>query len=180
MTDDDFPIDDSSLDGDLPLDANDLGIDFDEFADELAAAKGEPIAAPEAFDGTETVAGVRVAKMRLGAPDASGRRAPENDPGSEYRVEADLVIKALGFDAEDLPKMFGSADLGVTRWGTLRVDHKTMQTSLDGVFAAGDIVRGASLVVWAIRDGRDVSDHMHRYLKQKAVATMAGRMGKAA
>ncbi|MDB5713045.1 MAG: NAD(P)-dependent oxidoreductase [Sphingomonadales bacterium] len=129
------------------------------------------LSAPEAFDGTEQVAGVRVAKMRLGAPDASGRRAPENDPGSEYRVEADLVIKALGFDAEDLPKMFGSADLGVTRWGTLRVDHKTMQTSLDGVFAAGDIVRGASLVVWAIRDGRDVSDHMHRYLKAKAAAT---------
>ena len=75
--------------------------------------------------------------------------------------------EALGFDAEDLPKMFGSPDLGVTRWGTLRVDHKTMQTSLDGVFAAGDIVRGASLVVWAIRDGRDVSDHMHRYLKAK-------------
>jgi glutamate synthase (NADPH/NADH) small chain len=129
------------------------------------------LAAPEAFDGTDRVAGVRASKMRLGTPDATGRRAPEVHPGSEFRLEADLVIKALGFDAEDLPKMFGSADLGVTRWGTLRVDHKTMQTSLDGVFAAGDIVRGASLVVWAIRDGRDVSDHMHRYLKQKAAAT---------
>ncbi|WP_293883032.1 NAD(P)-dependent oxidoreductase [Sphingomonas sp.] len=129
------------------------------------------LSAPEAFDGTDQVAGVRVSRMRLGSPDASGRRAPEADPGSEYRVDADLVIKALGFDAEDLPRMFGSADLGVTRWGTLRVDHKTMQTSLDGVFAAGDIVRGASLVVWAIRDGRDVSDHMHRYLKAKAATT---------
>ena len=131
------------------------------------------LSAPEAFGSTENgwVNDVRVAKMRLGAPDASGRRAPEADPGSEYKIDADLVIKALGFDAEDLPKMFGSPDLGVTRWGTLRVDHKTMQTSLDGVFAAGDIVRGASLVVWAIRDGRDVSDHMHRYLKAKA-ATM--------
>jgi glutamate synthase (NADPH) small chain len=77
------------------------------------------------------------------------------------------VVKALGFDAEDLPKLFGAADLGVTRWGTLRVDHKTMMTSLDGVFAGGDIVRGASLVVWAIRDGRDVADHMHRYLRAK-------------
>ena len=128
------------------------------------------LSAPEAFgsgaDGA--VSDVRVARMRLGAPDASGRRAPEADPGSEFRLDADLVIKALGFDAEDLPKMFGAPDLGVTRWGTLRVDHKTMQTSLDGVFAAGDIVRGASLVVWAIRDGRDVSDHMHRYLKAKA------------
>jgi glutamate synthase (NADPH/NADH) small chain len=107
--------------------------------------------------------------MRLGQPDASGRRAPEPDPGSEYRVDADLVIKALGFDPEDLPRLFGASDLSVTRWGTLRVDHKTMQTSLDGVFAAGDIVRGASLVVWAIRDGRDVAERMHAYLKAKAV-----------
>jgi glutamate synthase (NADPH) small chain len=127
------------------------------------------LSAPEAFGDTEgTVSTVRVAKMRLGAPDASGRRAPEPDPGNEFVLSADLVIKALGFDAEELPKLFGAADLGVTRWGTLRVDHKTMMTSLDGVFAAGDIVRGASLVVWAIRDGRDVSDHMHAYLKAKA------------
>ena len=127
------------------------------------------LSAPEAFGDTDgTVSSVHAAKMRLGAPDASGRRAPEPDPGSEFTVAADLVIKALGFDAEDLPRLFGSPDLGVTRWGTLRVDHKTMQTSLEGVFAAGDIVRGASLVVWAIRDGRDVADHMHAYLKAKA------------
>ena len=128
------------------------------------------LSAPEAFDGTESVSGVRATKMRLGRPDASGRRAPEADPGSEFRLDADLVIKALGFDAEDLPKMFGATDLGVTRWGTLRIDHNTMMTSLDGVFAGGDIVRGASLVVWAIRDGRDVAEHMHRYLKAKAAA----------
>jgi glutamate synthase (NADPH) small chain len=126
------------------------------------------LSAPEAFDGTEHVTGVRVAQMRLGAPDASGRRAPEADPGNEFRIDADLVIKALGFDAEDLPGLFGSPDLGVTRWGTVRVDHKSMMTSLDGVFAAGDIVRGASLVVWAIRDGRDVADHMQIYLKARA------------
>ncbi len=126
------------------------------------------LSAPEAFDGATRVTGVRVARMRLGRPDASGRRAPEPDPGSEFRLDADLVIKALGFDAEDLPRLFGSADLGVTRWGTVRIDHKTMMTSLDGVFAAGDIVRGASLVVWAVRDGRDVTDHMHAYLKAKA------------
>jgi len=128
------------------------------------------LSAPEAFDGTTNVSGVRVAKMRLGRPDASGRRAPEADPGSEFRLDADLVIKALGFDAEDLPRLFGSTDLGVTRWGTVRIDHKTMMTSLDGVFAAGDIVRGASLVVWAVRDGRDVTDHMHKYLKAKAAS----------
>jgi len=129
------------------------------------------LSAPDAFHDTAgAVAGVQVAKMRLGDPDASGRRAPERDPGAEYRLDADLVIKALGFDPEELPKMFDAPELAVTRWGTLRVDHKTMMTSLDGVFAAGDIVRGASLVVWAVRDGRDVSERMHAWLKAKAVA----------
>jgi glutamate synthase (NADPH) small chain len=128
------------------------------------------LSAPDSFDGTDHVTGVRAAQMRLGAPDVGGRRTPEVDLGNEFQVEADLVIKALGFDAEDLPYLFGAADLGVSRWGTVRVDNKTMMTSLDGVFAAGDIVRGASLVVWAIRDGRDVSEHMGRYLKAKAKA----------
>jgi glutamate synthase (NADPH/NADH) small chain len=64
--------------------------------------------------------------------------------------------------------MFGEPSLAVTRWGTLRVDHRSMMTSIDGVFAAGDIVRGASLVVWAIRDGRDVVDHIQSYLTAKA------------
>ena len=86
-------------------------------------------------------------KMRLGAPGPDGRRAPELEDGGRFRLDADLVIKALGFDPEDLPVAFGNPALGVNRWGTLRVDHKTMATSLDGVFAAGDIVRGASLVV---------------------------------
>jgi glutamate synthase (NADPH/NADH) small chain len=126
------------------------------------------LSAPDAFDGTDAVSGVRASRMRLGAPDASGRRAPEPDPGSDFRLDADLVIQALGFDPEDLPHMFGSTDLSVTRWGTLRVDHKTMQTSIPGVFAAGDIVRGASLVVWGVRDGRDVSERMHGWLKDKA------------
>jgi glutamate synthase (NADPH/NADH) small chain len=142
---------------------------------EVANAEDEGVefvwlSAPEAFEAAESITGVRVAKMRLGEPDASGRRAPEPDPGSEFRLEADLVIKALGFDPEDLPKMFGAPELSVTRWGTLRVDHRTMQTSLPGVFAAGDIVRGASLVVWAVRDGRDVSERMHAWLKAKAAA----------
>ena len=138
------------------------------------------LSAPEAFDGIDAVSGVRATKMRLGAADASGRRAPEPDPGSEFRLDADMVVKALGFDAEDLPRLFGAEELSVTRWGTLRVDHKTMQTSLDGVFAAGDIVRGASLVVWAIRDGRDVAEHMHGYLKAKKAAAPVVRAKVAA
>jgi glutamate synthase (NADPH/NADH) small chain len=128
------------------------------------------LSAPVAFEGTEHVAGVKLTRMRLGQPDASGRRAPEPDPGSETSIPADLVIKALGFDPEELPVMFGEPGLAVTRWGTLRVDHRSMMTSIDGVFAAGDIVRGASLVVWAIRDGRDVADHIQAYLKAKAGA----------
>ena len=126
------------------------------------------LSAPVAFEGTEHVTGVKLTKMRLGQPDASGRRAPEPEPGSEMSIPADLVIKALGYDPEDLPVMFGDSALTVTRWGTLRVDPKSMMTSLDGVFAAGDIVRGASLVVWAIRDGRDVADQMQSYLMAKA------------
>jgi glutamate synthase (NADPH) small chain len=126
------------------------------------------LSGPKSFDGNGKVETVRAAKMRLGAPDASGRRAPEADPAGDFTLDADMVITALGFEAEDLPKLFGAEELGVTRWGTIRVDHKTMMTNLDGVFAVGDIVRGASLVVWAIKDGRDVTEHMHAWLKAKA------------
>jgi len=128
------------------------------------------LTAPEAFLADGKVSAVKASRMRLGVPDASGRRAPEVDPAGGYDVPADLVIKALGFDPEDLPTLFGAPELGVTRWGTVLVDNKTLMTSLDGVFAAGDIVRGASLVVWAIRDGRDVAATMHAHLKAKAGA----------
>jgi glutamate synthase (NADPH/NADH) small chain len=128
------------------------------------------LSAPESFVGEDSVSGVKASAMRLGAPDASGRRAPEIDPEGGCDLQADLVIKALGFDAEDLPRLFDAPELGVTRWGTVLVDNKTLMTSLDGVFAAGDIVRGASLVVWAIRDGRDVAATMHNFLKAKASA----------
>ncbi len=135
----------------------------------------EWLSAPEGFEGDAAVTAVRAHRMRLGSADASGRRAPEAEPGSSFRAEADLAIMALGFDPEELPSMFGAPELAVTRWGTLRVDHKSMQTSVDGVFAAGDIVRGASLVVWAIRDGRDVAASMHQYLAAK-VAKPAARV----
>lgn len=125
------------------------------------------LSGPKGFEGNSKVERVQVSKMRLGTPDASGRRAPENDPQGDFTLNADLVITALGFEAEDLPVLFGAADLNVTRWGTIRVDHATQMTNLDGVFAIGDIVRGASLVVWAIRDGRDVTQHMHKWLQAK-------------
>ncbi len=106
------------------------------------------------------VTGVEAVRMRLGAPDASGRAGVEPEPGSAFRLSADLVIKALGFDPEDLPAMFGEPQLKVTPRGTLRIRPGSLETSLPGVFAAGDIARGASLVVWAIKDGRDAAEQI--------------------
>ncbi|MGE0830296.1 MAG: FAD-dependent oxidoreductase, partial [Hyphomonadaceae bacterium] len=128
----------------------------------------EWLAAPKAILGAARKAtGVKAARMRLGRADASGRQAPEEIPDSQFDVPADIVINALGFDPEDLPELWGAPELKVTRWGTLRTDAK-LQTNLSGVFAVGDIVRGASLVVWAIRDGRDAADSVQAYLKARA------------
>ena len=128
------------------------------------------LSAPEAFLGDGRVSAVRAARMRLGAPDVTGRQVPEIVPGSSFKMEADLVIKALGFDPEDVPAMFGDPALEVSRWGTIRIDWSTMMTTIPGVFAAGDIVRGASLVVWGVRDGRDAAASMHDYLMSRAAA----------
>jgi glutamate synthase (NADPH/NADH) small chain len=125
------------------------------------------LASPLAFDGNkdEHVSGVLVQPMRLGAIDASGRRMPEPMPDARETLPADMVILALGFEAEALPVMFEAKELQVNAGGTLKVDAGGM-TILDGVFAAGDIVRGASLVVWAIKDGRDVAQSIQHYLQQ--------------
>ena len=120
---------------------------------------------PIQYQGNGKLDQVKIAKMELGSPDESGRRKPEIKKDSEEMLKADLVIEALGFEPEDLPTMFGETSLNVTRWGTIKVDYKNLMTSLDGVFAAGDIVRGASLVVWGIKDGRDVAKHIHNYLE---------------
>ena len=126
------------------------------------------LSSPKKFLGKDNVQEVEVDKMILGEPDSSGRKKPVIDPGSEFRLPADLVIKSLGFDPENLPKLFNANDLGVSKWGTIKIDLKTMQTNIDGVFAAGDIVRGASLVVWAIKDGRDAANQIEKYLRSKS------------
>jgi glutamate synthase (NADPH/NADH) small chain len=115
---------------------------------------------------------VRAIRMRLGPADASGRQAPEEIAASDYDLKADMVIKALGFDPEDLPRLFAESALSVNRWGGVKVDYRTMMTSMDGVFAAGDIVRGASLVVWAIKEGRDAAASIDAYLKARAASAL--------
>ena len=128
------------------------------------------LTSPKSFIGNKNkVVAVEVNKMKLGEPDSSGRRRPEIEKGSDYLIKADLVIKSLGFDPEDLPKLFNAKELAISQWGTVKINLKSMQTNLDGVFAAGDIVRGASLVVWAIRDGRDAAIQIEKYLKSKTV-----------
>jgi glutamate synthase (NADPH/NADH) small chain len=125
------------------------------------------LAAPKSVRGGKAP-GVKAVRMRLGAPDESGRQSPEEAPGSAYDLAGDLIIAALGFDPEDLPTQWSAPELAVTRWGTLKVDGATYATSLPGVFAAGDIVRGASLVVWAIREGIDAAEAMHAWIQEQA------------
>ena len=126
------------------------------------------LTSPKRFIGNTRVEAVEVNKMKLGEPDSSGRRRPEIEQGSDYKISTDLVIKSLGFDPENLPKLFNAKELVISQWGTIKIDLKSMQTNLDGIFAAGDIVRGASVVVWAIRDGRDAAEQIEKYLKLKA------------
>ena len=127
------------------------------------------LTAPKGFAG-DPVSGVMAQKMRLGAPDATGRQVPELIDGSDYVEEADLVIKALGFEPEDLPALWGVEGLEVTRWGTIKAAFQTHETELEGVYAVGDIVRGASLVVWAIRDGREAADAILERFTSAAIA----------
>ena len=127
------------------------------------------LTAPKGFTG-DAVTGVIVQRVRLGAPDATGRQVPEQVTGSDCVESADLVIKALGFEPENLPERWGEDALETTRWGTIKARFQTHETSMDGVYAIGDIVRGASLVVWAIRDGREAADAILERIGRRAIA----------
>ena len=122
---------------------------------------------PKKFIGDNKVEKLIADKIKLGNPDETGRKKPEIISGTEFEIKTDLIVKALGFDPENLPQLFNCPDLSVTRWGTLKTNFKTMETNIPGVFAAGDIIRGASLIVWAIRDGRDAADSIKKYLQKK-------------
>jgi len=125
------------------------------------------LTSPKSFIGKEKVSGVEVNKIELGDADASGRRKPIVKENSEYQIDADIVIKSLGFDPENLPKLFNAKELAISKWGTIKINLQTMQTNINGVFAAGDIVRGASLVVWAIKDCRDAAVQIEEFLQNK-------------
>ena len=127
------------------------------------------LSSPKEFNGNDKIENLIVDRIELGKPDESGRSKPEIKENSQFNLKADMVIKALGFDPENLPKLFGSEDLQVSRWGTIKTNFDTMETNLTGVFAAGDIVRGASLVVWAIKDGRDAAVNIKKFLETKEI-----------
>lgn len=145
-------------------------------AREVANAEDEGVqfawlSAPRAiYSDAGGVTAVRVARMRLGEPDGSGRQAPEEIPGADYDVPASLVIMALGFDPEDIPAIFGCPDLPVRRDGTIATVGSVQVKGMPGVFAAGDIVRGASLVVWGVKDGQDAGREIHSWLRQQQTA----------
>ena len=124
------------------------------------------LSSPKKFLGKNKVESLIVDKIKLGEPDDSGRRKPEVQINSEFQLKADIIIKALGFDPENLPTLFNCKELQITRWGTLKTDFDTMETNIPGVFAAGDIIRGASLVVWAIKDGRDAALSIKKFLEK--------------
>ena len=147
-------------------------------AREVANAEEEGVeflwlSSPKKFLGTSKIEGLIADKMELGEPDDSGRRKPVVKNNSEYEIKSNFVIKALGFDPEELPKLFGDEDLTVTKWGTIKSDFDTMETTIPGVFAAGDIIRGASLVVWAIKDGRDAAKSIIQYIKSNTKQKVA-------
>ena len=120
---------------------------------------------PKSFHGDGEIKEVICIKMRLSEPDPSGRRIPEEIENSDFSLKADIVIEALGFEPEDLPTLFKEKNLPVTKWGTIKTSFSTLMTEINGVFAAGDIARGASLVVWGIRDGRDAAESINSFIQ---------------
>jgi glutamate synthase (NADPH/NADH) small chain len=139
------------------------------------------LTSPQGFLGKDHVSHVRSVASTSACPTSTGRQTPQEIPNSHVNIHADLVLKALGFDPEDPARAAEGARSRRHRWGTLKIDWKSMMTNLDGVFAAGDIVRGASLVVWAVRDGRDAAERIHTYLTTKApLAKLDGAVAIAA
>ncbi|RKX18952.1 MAG: glutamate synthase (NADPH), homotetrameric [Candidatus Zixiibacteriota bacterium] len=112
---------------------------------------------------------MKVQKMELGEPDASGRRRPVPIKDSEFLVDVDMVIVSVGVSPNPLiPAVL--PDLEATKWGTIVVDKETMQSSIEDIFAGGDIVRGGATVILAMGDGRRAAAGIHQYVQQKVAA----------
>jgi glutamate synthase (NADPH/NADH) small chain len=112
---------------------------------------------------------VQCQRMELGEPDASGRRKPRPVPDSEFSLPADLVLVAYGFDPVRFPASSDLAQIKVNSWGAVVVDENQM-TSVPGVFAGGDLVRGPSLVVHAVRDARKAAAAIRKHLSEPVSA----------
>ena len=124
------------------------------------------LSSPKGFVGGKVMKGVKVSNMRLGSVDATGRQFPEEIEDSSYIEDADVVIKALGFDPENIKVLWNYPEIETTRWGTIKTDFQTHSTNLKNVYAIGDISRGASLVVWAIKDGQEAAENIISKLKK--------------
>ena len=133
----------------------------------------EWLASPKALLGdAHRAEGVRLGRMQLGAPDAHGRRSVEPSD-AEFDLPAQMVIEALGFEPEDYPTLYGAPDLALTDHGAVRLESPSSATSLRGVFAAGDAARGASLVVWAVRDGQRAAVDIDRWISAQSTEAAA-------
>ncbi len=128
---------------------------------------------PKAFLGkTYRSKAVRISRQRLGMADATGRKTPEEIKGADFTLDSRPRHQGAGLRSRRPADPCSRRPIWPSRAGARCACHPvTQMTNLDGVFAGGDIVRGASLVVWAIRDGRDAAAAMHKYLPAKAAAT---------
>ena len=111
------------------------------------------------------VIGIECIRMELGEPDESGRRRPVPIKGSEFTIEVDIVVMAIGAGANPLLPST-TPDLKLNRWGYIVADETTGKTSKEGVWAGGDIVSGAATVISAMASGRNSARAIHQYLME--------------
>jgi glutamate synthase (NADPH/NADH) small chain len=136
--------------------------------------KFEFLAAPVRFLATPNgrVRAVELVRMELGPPDESGRRRPQPVPGSEFTLEADTVVLAIGYNPDEAVAA-SAQGLATDKWGLVLIDRETGQTNRPGIYAGGDNVNGADLVVTALRDARIAARAMQEYLEQTVPAAAA-------
>ena len=138
--------------------------------EEIKAAEDEGtkivyLAAPrEIIEENGKVKAVRAIKMELGEPDTSGRRRPVPVPGSDYDIEIDQLIPAIG-QRPDLSAIEDLAGLKISKWNTTQVNPVTLATDREGVFAGGDVQTGPSVAIAAIAAGMEVAESIYRYLE---------------